>query len=834
MGQTDQAYPHAGKISSLTRISEERLITYLCMIDAPPSCEGILQVSTQFIKITDAMKEICRIEHVTEFFDDGVIDGCRQMATSIINCKADLEAVLPSSNTHRLNKKPFYGLFTKWELYTCLGISNLEGHDSSKHLLLEAYLVVASGILRHRKEKHSWYDPKEYQTALRDSCRLGRKLLQSPMRDSLNSLPSKLYNAHMEYQSSINRTGILLKCIHTLLDYAFSGKRAPTYIKSGKERTPRVARHAINDAVDPELAGKADSVELLQAKAESPCRIEAPEASGGVDYYHIVTPTPEEESPEQHKLKKRHYLASIAMHNQRLPFRWEMLSLFELSCFMEVVGQLAEGMYQAGPKDRWAEHIDQRELAAVAVTLLLRSISLDQIVSYKISDASYKETDPPGYRYYGGNKTGCWVMYPQYLPMDMRLGSKFYASAESRREFYFIRSGTGLERIVDTYISTVRGKGATGRLLFPRKPYHYAQALNQIVTRINERQRTRLTLKRIEIFLYSHLARVEESDLTTAMLLTGREDFLGMPPLHYTAVLVKHLQRLYHSVCRKLIGDVNLELAEREVLSSCLLNPQDKYQYAYSWTGMVGTPYRPRKKAVRKMVSSLQDRIRHIQQMPKTLKKLLLLQNNIMRYTAILFAFSTGFRAVKSPLLPPSQIDEKTGFAVISDKDGIDYYNARIVWLPHLCIQQYRSYLKHLDYLLPKLEFLDLSAFNALRHLLEHPSPSDKIPLFFFLRMDGNATTIRPLDIWKEIRERLQYDLPANAGRHYLRSNLMERGCSPELVASFMGHWERGEEPWGRYSALSPLQYASTLASYITPMLEEDGWAVMTGMQEHW
>jgi hypothetical protein len=659
------------------------------------------------------------------------------------------------------------------------------------------------------------------------------------MRDSLNSLPSKLFSNHKEYQSSVKRTGVLLKCIHTLLDYAFSGKRAPTYIKSGKERTPRVERHAVNDAVDPELLGKTDSVELLQPKAELPCRLDASEASGGVDYYHIATPTPEEESPEQHERKKRHYLASIAMHNQRLPFRWEMLSLFELSCFMEVVGQLAEGVYQAGPKDRWSERINQRELAAVAATLLLRSISLDQIVSYKISDASYKEINPPGYRYYGEDKagkniTGCWVMFPQYLPPDMKFGSKFYASAESRRQFYFLRSGTSLERIVDSYISAVRGEGATGRLLFPRKSYHYAQALNQIIIRINERERTRLTLKRIEMFLYSHLARAEGSDLTTAMLLTGREDFLGMPPLHYTAVPVKHLQERYHSVCRKLIGDVCQELAEREALSSCLRDPQDHYQYAYSWTGMVGTAYRPRKKAVRKMVSSLQDRMRHIQQMPNTLKKLLLLHNNIMRYTAILFAFSTGFRAVRSPLLPPSQIDEKTGFAVISDKDGIDYYNARIVWLPHLCIQQYQSYLAHLDCLLPKLEFLDLNAFNALRHLLEHPSPSDKIPLFFFLRMDGNTTTIRPLDIWKEIRGRLQYDLPANAGRHYLRSNLMERGCSPELVAAFMGHWERGEEPWGRYSALSPLQYASTLASYITPMLEEDGWAVMTGMQEHW
>lgn len=830
MEQTDKAYPLSGKISSLIRISEEQLVAYLWVIDAPPSLEGVQQVSGQFIKIADTIKAICRIEHVTEHFDDRVIDDCRQAASALINCKTDLEAAFPRCNTHRLNKKPFHGLITKWELYTCLGVSNLEGNDSTRHLLLEAYLVVASGILRHRKEHDGWHDPKEYQVALEESCRLGRKLLLPPMRDSLNSLPPKLLGMHKEYQSSIKRTGILLKCIHTLLDYAFSGKRAPTYIKSGKARMPCIARHSVNDAVDPALIGKVDAIELLQSPAEPACRLDAPETGGGVDYYHISPPDFEGNSSEQHERKKRHYLASIAMHNQRLPFRWEMLSMYELSCFMEVVGQLAEGMYQSGPHGR----INQCELAAVAVTLLLRSIPLHQITLLKISDASYKETDPPGYRYYGGNKTGCWVMFPQFLPMDMMLGSKFYASAESRRQFYFLRSGTSLERIIDTYISTVRGKGATGRFLFPGTPYRYEQALNQIIARINEQQRTRLTLKRIEIFLYSHLARSEGADLTTAMLLTGREDFLGMPPLHYTALPVKRLQELYYNSCRKLLGDVCQELTEREALPPGLQNPQDYYQHAHSWTGMVGTAYRPRKKAVKKMVSALQDRMRHIQQMPNTIPKLLRLHNNIMRYTAIMFAFSTGFRAVRSPLLPPSQIDEKTGFAVISDKDGIDYYNARIVWLPRLCRLQYQAYLTHLGCLLPKLEYLDLNAFNALRHLLDHPTPSDKIPLFFFLRIDGNTAIIRPLDIWKEIRNKLQYDLPANAGRHYLRSNLMERGCPPELVAAFMGHWERGEEPWGKYSALSPLQYASSLASYITPMLEEDGWAVMTGMQEHW
>jgi len=54
------------------------------------------------------------------------------------------------------------------------------------------------------------------------------------------------------------------------------------------------------------------------------------------------------------------------------------------------------------------------------------------------------------------------------------------------------------------------------------------------------------------------------------------------------------------------------------------------------------------------------------------------------------------------------------------------------------------------------------------------------------------------------------------------------------MIAAFMGHWERGEEPWGKYSALSPLQYAETIAAHLVPLLDEDGWKPMYGMQKYW
>lgn len=838
MEQADKDQSVKQLISSIAAVDEDKFALYLWLIEAPQNLEGLLQVTSQLSKIIQIIKYICELENVEEFLSKEEIDECELVAAAIISSKVIIEKEYPPANTKLLNKKPFHGLFTHNYIYTCLGKSCLDGDDSSRHLLLEAYLVVASGILRHRKEHAShWRDPKEYLEALDDSCRLTRKLLLPTKIDIHNNLPQQLSNAHGEYLKGIQRSGNTLKCIYNLLDYALSGKSAPTYLKSGHTRKLRTIRHTINDAVDPELIGKTDDVEMWQLTAELACGLDAPETSGGVDYYQISSPLDDKLPSEQHNRKKRNYLSSIAMHNQRLPFRWEMLSLYEVSCFIETIEQLASGVYQYNTNIRGLGEIDQRELAAVAVTLFLRSVPINDLPSIKLSDAAYAQVEPPGYRFYS-YKSGVWVVSPPTLPMDMNLDKTFYGSAELRREFYFVRSGTGLEQIIDTYITEVRKKeikkrDESERNLFLKSPYYYEQALQKIISRLNEQHKTRLTLKRIECFLHNYLAGTDGADLTTAMLLTGRNDFLGMPPLHYTALPVKRLQAIYYISCRKLMSGIGQELTAQGKVSS-LCNIQDDSNYAGSWRGMAGTSYRPKRKAVRKMIRRLQERIRHIQSMECDRNKLLRLHNNIMQYTAIMFAFSTGFRAVRSPLLPPSQIDDTTGFAVISDKDGIDYYNSRIVWLPPVCIQQYYAYLKHLECLMPKLEYLDLDAFNALRHLLSHPRPNDKIPLFFFLRMDGGSCVLKPTDIWSEIRKNLQYDLPSNASRHYLRSHLTEKGCPPELVAAFMGHWERGEEPWGSFSALPPIQYAETIASYLIPMLEEDGWTPITGMQDYW
>lgn len=814
-------------IGSIVTVEEDNLSKFLILVDAPPKCDGIIEVTAQFLKLVPFLEKISHLEAISEFICDKDLEVCKMVAISIQGKRAEIERLVPTAASQN-EKVPYKGLHTHFPLYSCLGKSFLDHENSQKYLILQAYLVYSTSILRRRKDQSSYlHKSKEYKSIIYESSLLVRKLLAKHKHDSRANLPEYLPILSGEYYGMIERSGELLEPIRKLLEYVFSGKRAPTYVKSGEKKEFRTVSHTINDALDPELSKYAEKVDLYQPIASAVRKKMNPqESTRGFEFLQISNRNNPMEGlpPEQHKFRKQYYLSSIAMHNQRLPHRWEMLNLYEVSLFLEVVEQLSNGIC---PYYKQSRYIGQLELGAVAATIFLRSLPVENIGTINLNDGAYGEIAPPGYRYYH-DKIGCWVARPPKLPIDTTLGKQFFAGAELRREFYYLSSGTMLETIVDKYIAN-NVKKSSGKKLFHKDYTEYKERLEQILKGLNGKFKTRLTLKRVEYYLFNVLTRENGGDLTTAMLLTGRDDFLGMPPLHYTAYPVSKLQVMYRDCCVRLWGAHSKESTSR---SSDSKIDSDHSRPVNKWFGTAGSAYRPRRKVVRKMVKSLQNRICKTAEMPIGLHKYLLLHNNIMRYTAIMFSFATGFRAVTSPVLPPAQIDNATGFAVISDKDGIDYYNARIVWLPPVCRTQYKLYMEHLQSLLPKLELLDIQAFNDLRHLLNHPRPGNRFPLFFFLTNEGTSTRVRPIDIWKEIRRNLQYDLPANAGRHYLRSHLLENGCPPEVIAAFMGHWERGEEPWGKFSAFSPITYAETLASFLVPMLDSDGWLPMPGLRE--
>jgi hypothetical protein len=73
------------------------------------------------------------------------------------------------------------------------------------------------------------------------------------------------------------------------------------------------------------------------------------------------------------------------------------------------------------------------------------------------------------------------------------------------------------------------------------------------------------------------------------------------------------------------------------------------------------------------------------------------------------------------------------------------------------------------------------------------------------------------------------YTLPRNTSRHWLRSRLVQMGMSGEHIEFFMGHWQRGAEPWGRYSALPARIAIESLRDPIEQLVCEAGFHVVRG-----
>jgi hypothetical protein len=97
------------------------------------------------------------------------------------------------------------------------------------------------------------------------------------------------------------------------------------------------------------------------------------------------------------------------------------------------------------------------------------------------------------------------------------------------------------------------------------------------------------------------------------------------------------------------------------------------------------------------------------------------------------------------------------------------------------------------------------------------------------LKNNLKALTVSKGKIEEICVQHLNYELPANANRHYLRTRLLKRGCPRDVIAAFMGHWEYGTEPWGRFSSLSPHTYRENLERYLLPVLKKDGWKSVAG-----
>jgi hypothetical protein len=235
------------------------------------------------------------------------------------------------------------------------------------------------------------------------------------------------------------------------------------------------------------------------------------------------------------------------------------------------------------------------------------------------------------------------------------------------------------------------------------------------------------------------------------------------------------------------------------------------------------------------MVADLKTKAINYKKDHSDVKHLIAFHNAYTSYCVMMIGFATGYRVVRDPFYSETEIDDETGFLVISDKDSDDYYNSRLVYLPMLCRKQITHYSNYKKLLAEKLILTNPELSKGLIQPIDYKwsktiTSNQDLPFFFFLKGSYKQQSVRPL-LMHEMTEWIT-DLPLNANRHYLRTHLRELNVPGEFIDAFMGHWEFGQEPYGKYSSLSPLSYIEILKKPIEILLNKADWVEISGIYE--
>lgn len=748
--------------------------------------------------------------------------------------------------TNKSGKMPLKGCYDTNPVYVALWQRPGSSSDRQKYFLLIAHCLIAIAVLRNRMDAQELkgISEQKFDNFKRNiiTALLAVRNLSIPENWCiLESLPSELNVAPKNLLDILEKSSEDLAPLKVLLKYLLRIRKPPhrheheggePIEKRNQETEPPASITEISSNLDPEQEESTSEFNLLQLPLVGESKAKELESSGcspsesfsGVE---IVAPkmsksgSKQIKSPTQRCLPKGRIKTQLAMLNQRLTSRWEVLSNHEVSVFLSAIEDLVEKKEEV---TNLSDNITNGELAAILTTMFWFGQRLNKLKVIKIYHEVSKEKTAPGF-VAKTELNGFWWTKPA-VPLRKILPDVVQQEQAYPTVFNFaLCTGISVEMIISAYIiDTHRRKSI---YLFPKTQTTYDKRISDFLSVINSRYATRLTANRISDFLFEVISRQDGADITSAMFIIGRENFIGRTPSYYTSIAVTSLQDLYMEVCR---GIMKQHFNE---------SPRDNQSQIYGdltvsrlvtdRTGHVGSPFRPTSSTVGNLVTELKESLKKSAHGEATVLKLMRVHNSMTRYTAFLVAFSTGFRAVRDPFLSAAEIDWNSGFAILRDKDNEDGYNSRMIWLPPVCLQQLKFFRKHQQNALYRFSILIPNIF------LQPDRPRRDVPghYMFYAKTDEDnneyvAMTLGPKLIGTRLRS--IYALPFNASRHYLRSCLLGKDCPVEVINAFMGHFERGEEPWGIFSGFSPITYRDTLKEYLVPLLKDDGWEALPGL----
>lgn len=352
----------------------------------------------------------------------------------------------------------------------------------------------------------------------------------------------------------------------------------------------------------------------------------------------------------------------------------------------------------------------------------------------------------------------------------------------------------------------------------------------QLLGKINRAYGTSLTLNRVGNFIPGLIAQLAPNDEVMSVYFCGRTPNQHNPSV-YSSIPAMRLASLFERACERVY-----ELAQ---IPKTMVGTSGFPNLISEDDEVVGSLHVPKLETLNNTIQDVLATLEKDKRTPGV--PVHELHNTYTAYVLLFLLATTAIRAVQKPIPAWFNIDKATGSCFISEKDTDKYGNARVVWLHPTLIDQMDEYARHCSRLRQYLALANwrsidkLDAQKAVPELSSIKDPKRSkdqeqlrkcAPALFMLSEYGFVDDILPHQIEELLGD--QWRLRLVSLRHFLRTQLLQSGCSGTLINALLGHADRGEAPWGNYSSLPPAVWRKQIAEHLAPILDKLGFKVIS------
>ena len=326
----------------------------------------------------------------------------------------------------------------------------------------------------------------------------------------------------------------------------------------------------------------------------------------------------------------------------------------------------------------------------------------------------------------------------------------------------------------------------------------------------------RLTLSRIRESLFSRVVSATKGDLALTSLVFARKHYSVDAEMYYLAYGTREIAKIYLDVANKIhtaafpdwtLPAVDIDRLVPDADLGCRYYPLIEE--------LVG-----RITVIRRRGVDAWRKLRKRRKLDPSDPEFAKLHNDLTLYVCLRFAYSTGVRAITSPL--PSfdeiivlRLDDERCVGVVdwSDKDDRAHYHKRELFLDPDELEDLEDYSEYL---------------TKVRKAIPGPKSTNNASCFYIV--NGKRILVSPASTAKLFGN--VYPYPPNTHRRVLSRELRlagmsgMSGMSPEIIrAGILGHWAADREPWSALSGLSLPMIRDAILRYVPPIVTRIGFA---------